>query len=121
MPRHLTFEPGFEDISAITDGSPEGSSSALGKRIASAEDDLVEAKKHREGISSMLSLIKNKLTSSDNTDASRESTMKEKIEEVANYSRMMQDQTILYNMSPSTRDKYVKAIEKERQETLNKI
>jgi len=71
MPRHLTFEPGFEDISAITDGSPEGSSSALGKRIASAEDDLVEAKKHREGISSMLSLIKNKLTSSTRAHGKR--------------------------------------------------
>jgi hypothetical protein len=113
MPRHLQMESGFSDQSSLT-GS-ENSQNVLKKRIASGEDELLNAKKARSEILETLSLVRSAMQKKQSP------TRGECLNQVASYSQMMVDENVLDTMSPGSKQVYVESLKRERKDLLQKL
>ena len=116
MPKHLQVESGFgeEDVSSISSGS--------GKRTALFEEEIGEAKRHRKKLDDTMQKVSNYLEVKTNAQPTVPAqSLDDYIRQVAQYSQMMKDNTVLSTMSPDLQDTYVASLQKQRKVVLRKL
>ena len=114
MPSHLQVEAGFEDLSSLGDSTPSAKREAI-------EDELAASKNSRQKLDNTMERVVEYLDKKTDKGDTPHKQRAGYIKEVADYSRMMQDDTVLDSMSPDSRGYYLDSIKKQRKEVLNRI
>jgi hypothetical protein len=112
MPNHLQVEAGFAEELSSMGGSDETTSAQA------VEDELRAAKKQRLQVATTMEKVVEYLESKDK----KESPGVDKyIRQVADYSQMMVDSTVLNTMTPNSRSVYVDTLKRQRKSVLDKM
>jgi hypothetical protein len=114
MPAHLQAEAGFpEDMSSMggSENSPAGTKCAI-------EEELKAAKKPRTETKTMMEKVVGYI---DSKKQEKSSQSDKYIRQVADYSHMMVDQSVLETKSPASKDLYVDTLKKKRKAVLQKL
>jgi hypothetical protein len=124
MPSHLQVEAGFtEDVSSIGGGVSDdtGSNSATpAKNKRFIEDELRAAKKHRNQISDTMEKVATFLQAKSQ-DKKESPKIDRYIRQVASYSQMMVDSSVLDTMTPNSKAVYVDTLKRQRKSVLDKM
>lgn len=108
MPKHLQIESGFtEDVSSLGEGDSSGKRSAY-------EDEFVESKKQRQKLTDTIDRVAGYLEA-------KQEDAREDLNQVAKYSQMMTDESVLDTMSPDSKDVYLSTLKKKRKDLLTKM
>ena len=117
MPNHLQFEGGFTDISSMS----ESDNNSSNKRKAA--DELAAIRKQRQELRGTLDKFCSTLEKKTERMERMEHTddPDTNLCNVAKYSQMMIDKTVLDTMSPDSKQVYIEKLKKERKGILEKF
>ena len=113
MPSHLQMEGGFDEFSALTDSKNSGS-----KRSEAAEANWKEAKKQRVEIGETLESVKTYL---NERRFNQEDEEHKYLKQVAEYSNMIMDESVLATMSPDSKATHLQSLKNQRKTVLGKL
>lgn len=115
MPNHLQLESGFtnDDSSSLTASDHNGSA----KKHA-IESELESAKKQKEELKETMDTVKAYMKNKYHIQGS---TKAQNLRQVAEFSRMMTDSSVLDTMSPDSKEVYLESLKDERKNVMKQL
>jgi hypothetical protein len=120
MPAHLQVESGFNDeVSCITGSDGSTPPSKVAKEL---EDELLSSmRQHKAKLTDTMERVVDYLDAKQRREQDTQTSMDGYIRQVADYSQMMKDSSVLETMSPESKELYVTTIKQQRKSVLEKM
>jgi hypothetical protein len=123
MPRHLQLEGGFGEE---PESSVSGSEADSARKRLRMENELDAISRDRNNLSRVVDKWTTMMETREKKEAAREKEEKEasideRLRQVADYSRMLEDDKVLETMSPASSEVYKASLKKRRKDILNEL